>query len=461
MAHDCRALSNLSNASVQIPAHIAPIVRRHVEDAAFYWQQLDGSLTSVSLKANHTLHFAKLLAAHLQGLTVAADMGCELSLAALRRWKKPGEAFAAMFVALSRTEPDLRAMVMQTVMLNSELMSRGVVAALAWAPEADAQRYVAEALASKQPLELVVALRACALRGWVGKRAPSAMDWQLQTAHEDANVRAAACRCASQDGMARLQRLVEDAAPIVRAEAAIAMGQMFSVSTGGRQWMLQAAPTLWACVASQSQVAVAATGWNKVQAERRLTRWLRHLAWVVPVGHADVAQLTAYLPLRAALSFVLHHGDMSQLPFVIQAMQDPQQSRWAGWVWQSLTGVELGQSGLALPEPPVKIDAPLTRIRRDADQGMVLPNTQAIAAHPANQSHAVAAKGQRPRFLLGQPIAAGHLLTLLNPAKDAPQALRAVAAHALGYTHPGAELSLRAKASVQTEQLRRLQAMMA
>ena len=89
------------NAPAVLAAEVPPVIRRHAEDAAFYWQQIDTSPDAVNLDAGRAGHFALLLEAHLEGLAVAGRTGCALSHEALQRWMKPGEVFAAMWSALS------------------------------------------------------------------------------------------------------------------------------------------------------------------------------------------------------------------------------------------------------------------------------------------------------------------------------------------------------------------------
>jgi hypothetical protein len=144
----------------------------------------------------------------------------------------------------------------------------------------------------------------------------------------------------------------------VRAESALAWTRLVPPQDRHGKDATTAASLLWRCLDEQLNVLARATGWNRLQAQRRLSRWLRHLAWLAPLGHPGVPQLLTRLPLRQALSFVLDHGDAALLPFVLHALSDAQQARWAGWVWRCcMTGVDLQADGLALPNPAVNLDA--------------------------------------------------------------------------------------------------------
>lgn len=76
----------------------------------------------------------------------------------------------------------------------------------------------------------------------------------------------------------------------VRAEAAIALSGMPEPG--------QAGAVLWHCVADQAALHGQATGWYRMQATRRLNRWTRYLAWLAPLGHADLPALFDHLPRR-------------------------------------------------------------------------------------------------------------------------------------------------------------------
>jgi hypothetical protein len=133
-------------------------------------------------------------------------------------------------------------------------------------------------------------------------------------------------------------------------------------------------------------------------------------------------------------------------------MQHVDHARWAGWVWQCLTGVDLRRSQLAQPDPPVDLDGPLTAAQADADHGLALPDAPAVAAHPASSLRL--ATGQR--LLMGQPVHAHALRDLLAPGANRPQALRHVAAYALAQLHPQHRLNLRADPDVQQAVLARM-----
>lgn len=433
----------VSKATPLVDQPIVAIMRRHADDAAFYWSQIDGAPSSVLLRAEAVSGFQAQLAAHLEGLIVAGEEGFKIAQSNLERWRKPGEAFAAMLLALEHGNGEstpAMANVMRSIRAHPDVLARGAISALAWTSADRRATWVRAALAGDNPVDIVIALRASAL---VREDIASVATWLK---HPDALVRAAACRAAAPRDRSAVGALLQDERLLVRAECAIAATRL------GQSDGLAAAAQLWPCVTQQIEIWMSLSGWPRAQAERRLRRWLRHLAWLAPSGHPGMRALLDRLPRRLALDAILIHGDVAHLPFVLSAMNDEGVARWAGWIWQSMTGIDLEAHDLAVEEPAIDLDAPLNAARVDADAGLPLPNAARIAAHRASSQ----TSNGGSRRLLGQEVSAPHLRAVLHPGADQPQALRAVAAHALSWMHPGYPLDLRAPAHVQVDQLRRM-----
>ena len=429
------------------PPIIAAVVRRHVEDAAFYWSQLDGSIDSPQLGAERASQFAALLTAHLEGVRAGKEAAAAMAQQALERWRKPGEAFVACVAALSlEGEGRIAAIeaVLRQVRLRPDLLVRGAVSALAWASPAATRRWLATVTSLSDPVDLVIALRGSVLmRGTVA-------DLEAFVVHASPHVRAAACRCADAALIPALQRLCADEALAVRAESCIALARLLDAEADEHR--MAAASRLWQCVAEQVAYRERASGWDLVQADRRLNRWVRHLAQLAPIGHPGMRELVQRLPPRVGLTAMLHHGDIALLDLVVHRMADDEQARWAGWVWHCLTGVDLLAEGLALDEPPLDLDARMTPGRRDADLGLVLPDRDRVAAHPMNRLRL----GDGRRALLGRPAAERELKQIVDPKADLPQGLRFVAANALNRIQSEAELNIRARPDVQRSTLQSL-----
>ncbi len=409
---------------------IEALVARHAEDAAFYWSQLDGAIRSPTLRLDRLHHFNGLLDAHLDGLVVAGSQGWQPAMAALTRWKKPGEAFVCTWLAAQGTGRQRLDEVLEVAKVSPQNVLRGMISALAWLPPGCAAPVIGQwGHATMVPVAQVAALRAAAL---IGPEAVAALGSPLPDflVCADSHVRAAACRALAGGHhgatVAALRDALADADVAVRAEAAIALGK--------GQDAARALPVLLRCVIDQAHTCAAATGWHRMQAARRLDRWVRELASLTPFGMADTGAMLAILPPRTALTFALVHGDPSHLGFVARLAGEPEVSRYAGWVWQSLTGIDLAEAGLALPEPPPSAlarDELITEARLDADNGLPQPDSAALSGHPASQSPVASHAGP---VLLGRSLDRQHALDVLQ---GGPQALRLLAARTLGVTVRG------------------------
>ena len=127
-------------------------------------------------------------------------------------------------------------------------------------------------------------------------------------------------------------------------------------------------------------------------------------------------------------------------------MDEPDVARYAGWVWQALTGVDLREAGLTQAEEPDP-ERGLTDARLDADQGLPLPAPAAVRAAHAGLGLSA------PSLLLGQARTPGLLLDVLQ---QGPQGLRALAARSLRQAVPGRVVQVRAPFQRQTQQLAEL-----
>ncbi|WP_354684934.1 HEAT repeat domain-containing protein [Cupriavidus necator] len=423
---------------------IAPLVARHASDAAFYWLRLDQSAGSFQFTPPHFRRFNDRLDAHLEGLSVAGAEGIRPALAALERWQKSGEAFVCTWLAGQYPDGDLQETLESYLERLPDSLLRGAISALAWLPPEIAQPALHRwsRPQASAPLQ-VAALRTVALldAGCAGALACPLAEYAASTIPY---VRAAACRAlgrqAPDHAVPRLHDALADEDMAVRAEAAIALAGMPRPGAAGA--------VLWHCVAAQAAIQGNATGWYRMQATRRLDRWTRYLAWLAPLGHPDLPALFDHLPPRVGLTFALYHGDAAHLDRVIAALADEETARYAGWIWQALTGVDLEAAGLTLPEP----DAPPTRgplsdAQSDADNGLPLPDAAAVA------THAVAIR-PGTRSLLGRELTVTDAIELLRVA---PQAIRSVAAQFLRMTWPGVSPHIRASARVQQLQLAALQ----
>lgn len=123
---------------------ISPLVRRHAEDAAFYWNQHDTCASSTKLGLIGLSNLSHLLRAHLEGLFIAGTDARPHCHGALERWRKPAEAFVCTHVALAMADKACVEALFKSVRANPDQLLRGVISALAWLPLADACRVIAQ-----------------------------------------------------------------------------------------------------------------------------------------------------------------------------------------------------------------------------------------------------------------------------------------------------------------------------
>ena len=438
------------------PTVIEPLVRRHAEDAAFYWAQHDASAESPRLDLSGLSRFGQLLAAHLEGLEVAGPAAWPLCLAALERWKKPAEAFVAAHTALGAAEASQSEALLVQIRARPDELLRGVISALAWFPFARARTVIEEWTGARSDAVMqAAALRSVAL---IGADAFAAIGQPLDRFlnSSDEHVRAAACRVAallpSEDWLysTLVERLL-DPVLAVRAEAAIALGSGHLGGGSSGDDGVEVAQALSECVAAQVAVLNASTGWYRKQAMRRLNRWVQHLAARLFV-ELDIAALLDMLPSRLSLRFVAYHGDSAHLPYVVKQMNIPSEALYAGWVWQTVTGVDISAADLSLPEPPLDIETEAIReVPMDADLGLARPDVEAIRRF----STANLVDGQR--YLLGLALNPTNALTVM---RTAPQAQRTIAAHYLQLRYPHKRISVRAPVLRQLAAIDQMQALL-
>jgi hypothetical protein len=411
----CSALA--ADTAVDQAPVIAPLVLRHAGDAAFYWQQRDGSLHAPLVGLAQLQEFDRLLDAHLDGLRAAADHGWTTALAQVERWSRAPEVFVGVTLALEQPEAQAIARLdtlWRLVQRQPQHMLRGWISALARLDSTHARAWCERLLSAGRPIPVPPALAVACWRTLALQSAPlsqsltAVLSRALQS--PEPAVRAAASRVAARHMPERLPALLDDADRQVRAEAAIGLA--------ASSHRFVASNVLWNACDTLLQEAATLQGRYKAQAHHRLNRWLKHLGLLVPLGQPGMAKLLQLLPPRLGLSLVLHHGDAQYLPWVLEQMEDPGVSRLAGWVWSAWTGLDLQQQGLALPprEPGMPIRATDT-----LDPGLPEPDVGRVRALGLQLPH-------------GQPSLWGLILdddALHQLLVHAPQPLRWIAAQRL------------------------------
>lgn len=427
----------VSEGGVAIPSVVTPLVRRHVEDAAFYWQQIDASPSSSRLGWTRLRHFDRMLEKNLEGAYRAGPVGMQFAGEALARWRQPGEVFVSAALALRQASDAALEAVLAVVRESPDSTARGLISALSRAAQDTRAAIMPDWLQASEPLLNMVALRALALGH--PHAAALASDVRYCLEHDDAHVRAAACRamaCLEPVSSALAARL-QDEDVAVRAEAAISLG-------GAGVDVLQA------CIALQAERCGELTGWYRMQSLRRLRRWVRHSAWLLPWPIETDAAWLARLPALVRLEYVAHRGDTRLEPWVLQAMAQTECPRYAGWAWQVLRGVDLEAEGLGLPESPWDPEEDAVTHVSDDDAGCPMPRVQAVLAWVDAQGPA----WNGNRVFLGQAWSASMCLQVIE---EGAQVYRAMAAQALRVSRHRPGFNVRAPAPEQDKVIQQLQ----
>lgn len=435
---------------------VTAMVRRHIEDAAFYWSQYDVSEQSTKLRLVDLIRFSTLMAAHLDGIKLAGNEGWSHAIFSLQRWAKPGEAFVGTYAAVCSDDPAHMDALVSEIRARPDVLLRGAISALAWAP----WQYAKPAILrwsenGSDPVTIVAALRALYIRNNRLRPDPLCADAEnlLQPTvyefltHTNTHVRAAACRLSGmEDDDERiknlLRELLQDADLAVRAQAAIAVARLAQRGAYGschKECADQCVEVLLQCVNSQISILSTASGWYAQRANRRLKRWIENLAWMQKPGIVDLLPMLISMPVRSALHFIAHHGDPAYLPFVISQMDNPATARYAGWVWQVITGIDLVKSGLALKETAAPPDSTVRASSVGTDFGLALPNASAIAKY-----NVLMESGKR--YLNGRPITLTQTHDIMEWSS---QAERCIAAQHLQTLDPFFIISVRAPSEIQ------------
>lgn len=426
---------------------IDAIVLRHAEDAAFYWGQIDRSNYSPRLTFERLKHFERIRNAHLSGLEAAESIGLQSAMRALERWRKPGDVFVCTWTAIRQNNREVLYRISELVCKYPDTLIRGVISALATLP-IEAQLQLKEWSTEKaSPIMQVAALRAALLLGESSVRSLS-LPVTFYLDSECFHVRAAACRVSVLDNpdhvIPALKRLLDDPTLQVRGEAALALAYL------GEEPLSLA--SLGDSVLAQATMKEGMSGFYRHLASRRLGRWVRLFASFCPIGDARIFELIERLPTRDALHFVVSHGDANYLGFIVSQMRDAHVQRYAGWCWQTMTGIDLISAGLTLPNDETSkksSTSPISDESIDLDNNLPIPNAMALEALAFNFS----SSKQPSRTLFGEEIGFQHALKLLNVA---PQAVRVIAAQTFNSSESPVIINVRSACHAQ---LRAMQAL--
>jgi len=109
-----------------------PVLRQHLEDAAFCWLRRDTSLWLPTMRQEHLCRIDRLLEAHLFGLKLAAAAVLPQAQEQLQRWKTVDEVFVSTYLALQADLDESTIAAVEHLLEDDPQCVRGAAAALLW-----------------------------------------------------------------------------------------------------------------------------------------------------------------------------------------------------------------------------------------------------------------------------------------------------------------------------------------
>jgi uncharacterized protein (TIGR02270 family) len=402
----------LATASQPIPL----IVQQHAEESAHLCHMRSILIAAPHVKLHHLRRLDDRLAAHLDGLAVAGEFGSSVCEAALEN-PGVGELFAATVRAIE--EKDERRLDKLFALVSAVPKAQpGLISAFGWVSANYLQGTGAKLLASKEPLQRLAGIAACAMHG--------------------------------ADPGAALTQSVTDAEPQLRARALRAAGELgrrdlLAASTNALQDE-DAACRFWAAWSAvlladrDKALRVLETFVLLPNAFRQ--RALRLLLKVLDLPSAQRSLKTiAQAPTnkRLLIQGAGIAGDAQYLPWLIGQMAEDKFARLAGESFSMITGLDLAYLDLER-KPPEDFEAGPTErpedenVEVDPDDSLPWPDAAKIQAWwQANQVH----YQQGVRYFMGQPVSVPHCQKVL---REGFQRQRMAAAEYLCLLNPGTPL---------------------
>lgn len=351
---------------------IPPLVLRHAQDAAWYWQQLEGDRLSPVVDARRAKHYQRMFTCHLAGLRVAGESGWELARKELERWKECPQLFVCWWLVLQDTDPEKTASLwpfMDTV----PGAESAATAALLWSTPEHRAPWLRVWLASNVPQAQRMALTALALC----KETPDTPLAELAALFEaDPLTVAATCRLVGslrQEAFAdHLLHAAQSPYQEVREQAGVAL---LAVNRPE-----DAFPILQEAMLHHYQNMESGEGASALQEEHR-TQVLACL-----YGHALAPKnLTALANLPPCLlpCICAHHGHVVCLSLLADLL-DTVYAPLALRAICRITGLDAESAGLCLPpvlpDDPAFGDDPPEHFGRHLESGLPSPDVPKIRA---------------------------------------------------------------------------------
>lgn len=395
---------------------IADVVQQHASEAAGLWTSRTRLAAAPRGSLFELQRMDGRLAAHLDGLSVAADEGWRFCEAALED-RSPGAVFVAAAVAIEAQQQERLDSLFALAPSLPEVRA-GLTSASGWVEPAQLRGIVARLLKSDDPFKRTVGVSACAMHG---------VDPGLTTVgwftDPSPPVRARALRAAGEIGCVNAR------------EACTAA--MADQGPGCQFWAAWSAVLL----GDRNRGLNALAGAALADGPHRPRAFALALQAMEPgAAHGALRQLAADpAQLRWLIQGSGVVGDPAYVPWLIGHMAKSETARLAGEAFALTTGADLEKLQLDRPRPDVAEAGPNENpddenVEMDPDEGLPWPDPERVQRWWDDEAGRFAAG---TRVFMGAPATPGHCLAVLT---SGCQRQRVLAAQYLSLLNPGTPL---------------------
>lgn len=395
---------------------VPSVISQHAEMAAHLHRVRSLHVYAPRVKLANLLRIDNRLAAHLDGLFIAGEVGAALCGEGLDN-PEPGAAFASAVGTVERQDQPGIARLLALAGASPDVL-RGLIGAYGWVESGMLKGIVARALSSGDPLARLAAVAACGLH-----RVDPGLASGLLIMDTNSMVRARALRCAGEVGCRVVVPACE--AALRHEDADVQFWAAWSaVLLGNRTSCLE---------------ALARTG--RIPGVRRARAFRLVLQAAVPAkAHRLLQEFAGKAEdVRWLIQGSGIRGDPAYVPWLIGHMSDERTARPAGEAFSLITGVDLPLLDLER-KPPADFesgpndDPDDPDVDMDDDDGLPWPDPEKIAKWWAFRGSDFQ-KGAR--YFMGAPVTREHCIEVL---KTGYQRQRVLAANYLCLLHPGTPL---------------------
>ena len=379
------------------------VVSQHAEEAAFLWTLRNRAVGEPHYSLDDLAALDERVEAHLDGLTIAGDVGWKFCRENLAN-EGPGEVFALAVLAFGAGD---RARMLEALQAGcaSPLVTPGLISALGWLEDTSVSPWIAKLLEARSASHRAVGIAASAIH-----RTDPGPALTAAVQDDDPTLRARALRAVGE-----LRR--HDLAGHLR-------GRVADADDSCRFW------ATWSLALNGHRDAVALlTTWferNDAFSDRALHVALRAMALDESRGWISTLARDPRL-IRLAVIGAGIVGDPASVPWLIRRMDTPALARLAGEAFSMITGADLSYEDLDQDEPLAAGRDEETSIDKvlalDYESNLRWPASRRVAEWWERNHQRF---GEGTRYLAGEPLAAESALHVLKVGKQRQRAAAAL-----------------------------------